>query len=136
MEKLRATEGQALLDSVDVACGLSLGEYTALAFAGVPLYVCDAFMHACVHVCVCEVCHGCCTHVHMLTTWVVAASLDCAARPIYCVIHAVLCNTLCHAPSQIQPTMHAGPHTPLITIAQPCAAVCRRVPPCARRNVI
>lgn len=34
VEKLRATEGQALLDSVDVACGLSLGEYTALAFAG------------------------------------------------------------------------------------------------------
>lgn len=34
VEKLRATEGQALLDSVDVTCGLSLGEYTALAFAG------------------------------------------------------------------------------------------------------
>uniref|UniRef100_A0A383VE93 Malonyl-CoA:ACP transacylase (MAT) domain-containing protein n=1 Tax=Tetradesmus obliquus TaxID=3088 RepID=A0A383VE93_TETOB len=34
VEKLRATEGQALLDSVDVAAGLSLGEYTALAFAG------------------------------------------------------------------------------------------------------
>lgn len=34
VEKLKATEGQALLDSVDVTCGLSLGEYTALAFAG------------------------------------------------------------------------------------------------------
>eukprot|EP00878_Enallax_costatus_P005660 GHUV01005936.1.p1 GENE.GHUV01005936.1~~GHUV01005936.1.p1 ORF type:complete len:315 (+),score=113.34 GHUV01005936.1:41-985(+) len=34
VEKLRATEGEALLDSVDVTCGLSLGEYTALAFAG------------------------------------------------------------------------------------------------------
>eukprot|EP00882_Tetradesmus_deserticola_P000246 GHRQ01000273.1.p1 GENE.GHRQ01000273.1~~GHRQ01000273.1.p1 ORF type:complete len:350 (+),score=185.49 GHRQ01000273.1:91-1140(+) len=34
VEKLRATEGQALLDGVDVAAGLSLGEYTALAFAG------------------------------------------------------------------------------------------------------
>jgi malonyl CoA-acyl carrier protein transacylase len=34
VEKLRATEGAALLDSVDVTCGLSLGEYTALAFAG------------------------------------------------------------------------------------------------------
>ncbi|KAF6264942.1 acyl transferase/acyl hydrolase/lysophospholipase [Scenedesmus sp. NREL 46B-D3] len=34
VEKLRATEGQALLDSVDVTGGLSLGEYTALAFAG------------------------------------------------------------------------------------------------------
>jgi [acyl-carrier-protein] S-malonyltransferase len=34
VEKLRATEGQALLDSIDVTCGLSLGEYTALAFAG------------------------------------------------------------------------------------------------------
>jgi [acyl-carrier-protein] S-malonyltransferase len=34
VEKLRATEGAALLDSVDVTGGLSLGEYTALAFAG------------------------------------------------------------------------------------------------------
>jgi [acyl-carrier-protein] S-malonyltransferase len=35
VEKLRATEGgQAIIDSVDVAAGLSLGEYTALAFAG------------------------------------------------------------------------------------------------------
>jgi hypothetical protein len=34
VEKLRGTEGQALLDSVDVTGGLSLGEYTALAFAG------------------------------------------------------------------------------------------------------
>ncbi|GFH33379.1 malonyl coenzyme A acyl carrier protein transacylase, partial [Haematococcus lacustris] len=34
VEKLRATEGQAAVDAIDVACGLSLGEYTALAFAG------------------------------------------------------------------------------------------------------
>jgi len=34
VEKLRATAGQELLDSVDVTCGLSLGKYTALAFAG------------------------------------------------------------------------------------------------------
>ncbi|KXZ48432.1 hypothetical protein GPECTOR_28g842 [Gonium pectorale] len=34
VEKLRATEGQAAIDSIDVAAGLSLGEYTALAFAG------------------------------------------------------------------------------------------------------
>eukprot|EP00245_Coleochaete_scutata_P005974 TRINITY_DN20025_c0_g1_i1.p1 TRINITY_DN20025_c0_g1~~TRINITY_DN20025_c0_g1_i1.p1 ORF type:complete len:413 (+),score=64.66 TRINITY_DN20025_c0_g1_i1:107-1345(+) len=35
IEALRAQEGgQAIIDSVDVACGLSLGEYTALAFAG------------------------------------------------------------------------------------------------------
>jgi [acyl-carrier-protein] S-malonyltransferase len=35
VEVLRAQEGgQAILDSVDVAAGLSLGEYTALAFAG------------------------------------------------------------------------------------------------------
>ncbi|PNH05242.1 Malonyl-CoA-acyl carrier protein transacylase, mitochondrial [Tetrabaena socialis] len=34
VEKLRATEGQAAIDAIDVACGLSLGEYTALAFAG------------------------------------------------------------------------------------------------------
>jgi len=26
--------GQQIIDSVDVTCGLSLGEYTALAFAG------------------------------------------------------------------------------------------------------
>jgi hypothetical protein len=36
VEKIRATEGQAVLDAVDVTCGLSLGEYTALAFAGEP----------------------------------------------------------------------------------------------------
>lgn len=36
VEALRAdAEGQAIIDSVDVTCGLSLGEYTALAFAGV-----------------------------------------------------------------------------------------------------
>jgi [acyl-carrier-protein] S-malonyltransferase len=35
VEALRAQEnGQANIDSVDVTCGLSLGEYTALAFAG------------------------------------------------------------------------------------------------------
>uniref|UniRef100_A0A7S0WU69 Malonyl-CoA:ACP transacylase (MAT) domain-containing protein n=1 Tax=Chlamydomonas leiostraca TaxID=1034604 RepID=A0A7S0WU69_9CHLO len=34
VEKLRATEGQAAIDAIDVTCGLSLGEYTALAFAG------------------------------------------------------------------------------------------------------
>ncbi len=35
VEKLRASEGgAAIVDSADTACGLSLGEYTALAFAG------------------------------------------------------------------------------------------------------
>ena len=34
IEKIRAAEGQAVLDAVDVTCGLSLGEYTALTFAG------------------------------------------------------------------------------------------------------
>ncbi|XP_022861680.1 malonyl-CoA-acyl carrier protein transacylase, mitochondrial-like, partial [Olea europaea var. sylvestris] len=35
VEVLRARDGgQAIIDSVDVTCGLSLGEYTALAFAG------------------------------------------------------------------------------------------------------
>ncbi|XP_068668450.1 uncharacterized protein [Aristolochia californica] len=35
VELLRAREGgQLIVDSVDVTCGLSLGEYTALAFAG------------------------------------------------------------------------------------------------------
>ncbi|KAF3659520.1 hypothetical protein BC332_32008 [Capsicum chinense] len=35
VEMLRAREGgQLIIDSVDVTCGLSLGEYTALAFAG------------------------------------------------------------------------------------------------------
>jgi [acyl-carrier-protein] S-malonyltransferase len=35
VEVLRAQEkGQDIIDSVDVTCGLSLGEYTALAFAG------------------------------------------------------------------------------------------------------
>lgn len=35
VEVLRAREdGQSVIDSVDVTCGLSLGEYTALAFAG------------------------------------------------------------------------------------------------------
>lgn len=35
VEKLRASEGgQEVIDSADVAAGLSLGEYTALAFAG------------------------------------------------------------------------------------------------------
>ncbi|KAH7429163.1 hypothetical protein KP509_09G033400 [Ceratopteris richardii] len=36
VEALRAdNKGQDIIDSVDVTCGLSLGEYTALAFAGV-----------------------------------------------------------------------------------------------------
>ena len=36
VEALRSEiNGQEIIDSVDVACGLSLGEYTALAFAGV-----------------------------------------------------------------------------------------------------
>lgn len=35
VEVLRAREGgQQIIDSIDVTCGLSLGEYTALAFAG------------------------------------------------------------------------------------------------------
>ncbi|XP_010557191.1 PREDICTED: uncharacterized protein LOC104826277 isoform X1 [Tarenaya hassleriana] len=35
VELLRAREGgQQIIDSIDVTCGLSLGEYTALAFAG------------------------------------------------------------------------------------------------------
>ena len=35
VELLRVREGgQQIIDSVDVACGLSLGEYTALAFSG------------------------------------------------------------------------------------------------------
>jgi [acyl-carrier-protein] S-malonyltransferase len=35
VELLRAREGgEQIIDSVDVSCGLSLGEYTALAFAG------------------------------------------------------------------------------------------------------
>ena len=35
VELLRAREGgEQIIDSVDVTCGLSLGEYTALAFAG------------------------------------------------------------------------------------------------------
>ena len=34
VEKLRQTEGDAIIDSADVAMGLSLGEYSALCFAG------------------------------------------------------------------------------------------------------
>jgi [acyl-carrier-protein] S-malonyltransferase len=35
VEVLRARDGgQQIIDSVDITCGLSLGEYTALAFAG------------------------------------------------------------------------------------------------------
>lgn len=40
VEVLRAHDGgQEIIDSVDVTCGLSLGEYTALAFA-------DAFRYS------------------------------------------------------------------------------------------
>eukprot|EP00270_Netrium_digitus_P010674 TRINITY_DN332_c0_g1_i1.p1 TRINITY_DN332_c0_g1~~TRINITY_DN332_c0_g1_i1.p1 ORF type:complete len:448 (-),score=121.41 TRINITY_DN332_c0_g1_i1:73-1326(-) len=34
VEALRQAEGQGAVDAIDVTCGLSLGEYTALAFAG------------------------------------------------------------------------------------------------------
>lgn len=35
VELLRTRDGgQQIIDSVDVTCGLSLGEYTALAFSG------------------------------------------------------------------------------------------------------
>lgn len=34
MEVLRARGGEDIIESADVTCGLSLGEYTALAFAG------------------------------------------------------------------------------------------------------
>eukprot|EP01024_Parvocaulis_polyphysoides_P049877 TRINITY_DN4855_c0_g1_i4.p2 TRINITY_DN4855_c0_g1~~TRINITY_DN4855_c0_g1_i4.p2 ORF type:complete len:357 (-),score=71.74 TRINITY_DN4855_c0_g1_i4:265-1335(-) len=34
VEQLRATEGDDLINKCDVTCGLSLGEYTALTFAG------------------------------------------------------------------------------------------------------
>lgn len=35
VEVLRSRDGgQQIIDSADVTCGLSLGEYTALAFAG------------------------------------------------------------------------------------------------------
>lgn len=41
VEVLRSREGgQRIIDSADVTCGLSLGEYTALAFAGAFRYVC------------------------------------------------------------------------------------------------
>ena len=39
VEKLRATEGQGAIDAIDVAAGLSLGEYTALVFAGAITWV-------------------------------------------------------------------------------------------------
>jgi [acyl-carrier-protein] S-malonyltransferase len=47
VEKLRATEGQAAVDAIDVACGLSLGEYTALAFAGAIRYPGAEPVHHC-----------------------------------------------------------------------------------------
>ena len=34
LEQLKLKEGQAAVDAINVAAGLSLGEYTALAFAG------------------------------------------------------------------------------------------------------
>jgi malonyl CoA-acyl carrier protein transacylase len=37
--------GQGVIDSVDVTCGLSLGEYTALAFAGAFRYTLFNFWH-------------------------------------------------------------------------------------------
>lgn len=40
LEVLRAREGgQDIINSVAVTCGLSLGEYTALAFAGAFRYI-------------------------------------------------------------------------------------------------
>ncbi|KAJ9514403.1 hypothetical protein QJQ45_012376 [Haematococcus lacustris] len=48
VEKLRATEGQAAVDAIDVACGLSLGEYTALAFAGAFSFV-NSLLFFCPH---------------------------------------------------------------------------------------
>lgn len=50
VEVLRSRDGgQNVIDSVDVTCGLSLGEYTALAFAGAFryfLYSVNKIMHA------------------------------------------------------------------------------------------
>lgn len=41
VELLRVREGgEQIINSVDVTCGLSLGEYTALAFAGAFRLVC------------------------------------------------------------------------------------------------
>ena len=34
IEAIKADKGQDYLDSIDVCCGLSLGEYTSLTFAG------------------------------------------------------------------------------------------------------
>ena len=46
VELLRARDGgQQIIDSVDVTCGLSLGEYTALAFAGAFRWVTKSNYH-------------------------------------------------------------------------------------------
>lgn len=38
-------EGQQIIDSIDVTCGLSLGEYTALAFAEAFRYTSASIFH-------------------------------------------------------------------------------------------
>lgn len=57
VEVLRARDGgQDIIDSVDVTCGLSLGEYTALAFAGAFRY---SILSSCLnktHWLICSIC--------------------------------------------------------------------------------